>query len=346
MNAERGQDVDGAPWEPDQLLADRYRVGVCIRQSGTCHLYRVEDVFRGQFHLVLRPSVRLLAREGWREWFERYCGNALSVPAHPSILACERVTGDRGVPFLVMEDAEGRGWDSLIFHGGLVELPAMLDVARQSAEGLAWLHSHGHIHYNAKPGNVLVCGSGAVKVWKYGESDVKTRAYASPEQLAGGRPLTPATDVWSWAVSVLHMFVGRTVWPSGADAPLVLRRYMQNGPAREGIPLMPGPLARLLAQCLKSDPDERVVTMDEIAEALKGIHTDAVSARRERRAGARDLASPPMGAQALAASQGSGEGSAAPLPPRPGAPDDVTERLRRDRDDQRPAGPRRYPGPG
>jgi len=180
------------------------------------------------------------------------------------------MTEEGGLPFLIMEDAEGRGWDSMISDRSLSDLAHMLDIALQTAQGLAWLHRHDRIHCNFKPGNVLVCRSGLSKVWKYGEPGAKTRAYASPEQLAGEQPLTLATDAWSWAVSVLHMFAGRVVWQSGADAPKALLRYMQTGPAEPRIPLMPGSVARLLSKCFKSSLDERVIAMETIAEALEG----------------------------------------------------------------------------
>lgn len=269
---EKGQ----ASWEPEQLLADRYRVKECVRESGTLQLYRVQDVFKNCLHLVLRPSPRILARAGGREWAEQYCLSVLSVPIHPNVLACERMDNEGELSFLVMENAEGRGWDSAIRDGSLVDLADMLDVAIQVAEGLAWLHGQGRIHYNFKPGNVLIGSSGTVKVWKYGEASGRTRAYASPEQMAGESRLTPATDVWSWAVSVLHMFLGVAAWPSGAEAGSALGRYMQSGPAKPGIAIMPGALGQLLAACLKEDPDDRLVTMDEIVEALQGIYEHSV----------------------------------------------------------------------
>jgi serine/threonine protein kinase len=277
VQPEPEQAPDIGPWQTERLLADRYRVKACLRQSGSCHLHRVQDVFRDTSHLALRPSPKVLSREGGHEWFEHYCRNALSVRRHPNVLTCERMTHDGDMPFLIMEDVEGDWWDTAVSDGQLVELSRMLDVAWQVAEGLAWLHSQGQIHYNVKPANVLICNSGLVKVLKYGEVEARTRAFASPEQMAGEHPLTQATDVWSWAVSVLHMFVGRAAWPSGQKAPIALRRYMQSGSAKPGIALMPGTLAELLAKCFKSDPDERVIDMAEIAEAVKEIHASAAS---------------------------------------------------------------------
>lgn len=276
MGSASGQVKSFASWESEQVLADRYRVEECIRQSATCQLYRAQDVFRGSFHLVLRPSPRLLVRQGAREWFEQYCQNVLSVPPHPNVVACERMAAEGGLPFLVMENVEGQGWDSAILDGSLTELRGMLDVATQVAEGLAWLHGQGWIHYNVKPANVLISSSGIAKVWKHGEPDAKTRAYASPEQTVGDRSLTQATDVWSWAVSVLHMFVGSVGWPSGAEAAVGFQRYLGKGPTRRGTALMPGALAELVTDCFRSDPDERVITMPEVVEALKGIYESAV----------------------------------------------------------------------
>jgi serine/threonine protein kinase len=257
-----------AAWEVDELLNSRFRVRECVRQSSTGHVYRVDDLFRGTAHLVLRPSPRFVMRRGWRERFQSFCEDALAVPPHENVLDCQRLASEGDVPFLLMEDVEGECWDSAIFDGRLGDLPTMLEVARQVASGVAWLHAHDLIHYNVKPANVWVTDTGLAKVWKYGEANAKTRVYASPEQMTPGRSLSEATDVWSWAVSVLHMFVGRAAWQRGTEAPAVLRRYMQNGPAVKGLPLMPGPLAAVLAECLKKNRDRRTITMEEVAERV------------------------------------------------------------------------------
>ncbi len=285
MQSERKGTSTGAAWEVGELVVDRFRIKGLVRQSGTCYLYRAEDVFRQDRHLILRASPRVMGRDGWRRWFRRYCETALSVPRHPYVLAAERFSDEADVPFLLLESVEGPCWDTAVCEGYLRDLARMLEIAYQSADGLSWLHRQELVHYNFKPANVLLSDKGEAKVWKYAESDARTRAYASPEQLAGGGELGPATDVWSWAVSVLHMFVGRVAWQSGSRAPGALRRYMMNGPAVEDIPLMPGTLAELLAACFRRDPAERTITMDEVADKVEWICGTALGPRE----GAADL---------------------------------------------------------
>jgi serine/threonine protein kinase len=261
-----------ASWESGQILSDRYRVRECVRQSGTCHLFRVEDIYRGTTHLVLRPSPRLLLKPGGKDWFEEYGQEVLAVPPHPNLLAPERLVYSGELPFLLMEDAEGKGWDSAIIDGDVTKLPRMLSVSIQVAQALAWLHDHDRFHCNVKPANVLICTNKVAKFWKLGDRAGKTRAYASPEQLAGATQLTGATDVWSWAVSVLHMFVGIAAWPSGPQAPIAFRRYMHTGPVRKRIAMMPPVLAELLALCLKREPADRPQPMSKVVERLEVIH--------------------------------------------------------------------------
>lgn len=277
-------------WKTDLLLNDRYRVGRPIRRSSTCELWRASDVFRQSSHLLLRPSEVVMRRVGWHTWFEQFCEQALSVLPHPNVLTAERMMSAGDLPFMVMEDADGRCWDELITEGTLLRLPQMLDIAIQSADGLAWLHSQGRLHYNLKPANVLICRTGVVKVWKYGEPSAMTKAYAAPEQIAGGR-LTEACDVWCWAASVLHMFVGKVAWPEGPKAGLALRRYRRNGPYRPAIALMPGALMELLANLFTENPAERTIRMDEVTELLEAIYETAVG--RSYAAPASQMDTPP-----------------------------------------------------
>jgi len=266
---------NSGPWRPDLLLGSRFRLGRCVRHSGTCDLWQAQDVFRQTPQLLLRPSLAAMKRGNWLTWFEEFCAQTFSVPPHRNLLVAERMTGDGDLPFMVMEGAVGRCWDHMIEDGSITTLPAMLGIAIQTAAGLAWLHGQDRLHYNFKPASVLICESGLVKVWKFGERSAMTKAYAAPEQMAG-RQLTEACDVWCWATSVLHMFMGKVAWRSGPMAPAALQRYRSDGPARSGIALMPGTLMETLEMCLVEDPLERSIRMEEVREMAEGVYELAI----------------------------------------------------------------------
>jgi len=244
-------------WRPQQRLADRYQVVEPLQDASTLQLYRLLDTAEDAPVLALRPKTRLLQRKGAVKWFDYLARQVMSVPEHPNLLSCKRVEYDGEVPFLTMPNVQGPDCATAVATRALTNLEDILHVARGVAAGLAWLHAHGWIHYNVKPSNVLLGQQGAVKVFKYGLTGARTRAYASPEQMMSEGPLTPATDVWSWAATVLEMFTGGVTWPLGVVVPDALARYREEGPTRIDIPPMPDELADLLEQCLRKQIDSR-----------------------------------------------------------------------------------------
>ena len=102
-----------------------------------------------------------------------------------------------------------------------------------------------------------------------------TPAYCSPEQ-ANAQPLSRRTDIWSWAVSVLEMFVGKKNWKSGPLALDGLEEYMNTGPAHSTIPRMPAGLVILLRQCLTTDPDYRPREMAAVADQLRAVYREEI----------------------------------------------------------------------
>jgi tetratricopeptide (TPR) repeat protein len=93
-----------------------------------------------------------------------------------------------------------------------------------------------------------------------------TLPYASPEQ-AEGRTVGPGADVWSWAVTVLEMFVGERMWRSGPLAGAALEQALAN--AWMVVPL-PRQLADILTAALRPDLATRP-SLNAIADGLARI---------------------------------------------------------------------------
>jgi WD40 repeat protein len=198
-----------------------------------------------------------------------------------------------------------------LYAGGPTRaLERILDIAIQFAWGLQHAHELGLVHRDVKPGNVLMTSDGIAKVTDFGmakakaiaagaatvserleaplpygrgsESDCEqttilvsagglTPAFCSPEQIQG-RSVSRKTDIWSWGVSLLHMFIGSTQWSAGYLAAGILADYRQRGPAGADMPSMPPLLADLLQQCFQPNPDDRPRDMLEIVAVLQRLY--------------------------------------------------------------------------
>src|SRR5262249_32540214 len=83
--------------------------------------------------------------------------------------------------------------------------------------------------------------------------------------------LTRRTDVWSWAASVLHMFLGKVVWPAGQVAHVGLLRE----PDELYLPRLPPAVKDLLRTCFQIRPEDRPHNLMQVADALRTIYQQA-----------------------------------------------------------------------
>jgi tetratricopeptide (TPR) repeat protein len=203
----------------------------------------------------------------------------MALPEHPCVLGCRffRTVDDR---VLVFSDlAEGGSLADALAGGRVASLADALDAAIQLAWGLEVVHAQGWVHQDVKPQNALYTSDGALKVSDFGLARSSggaawagaTPAYASPEQaqaLAGQpRPLTRATDVWSWGACVLELLVGERTWAVGPAAAAALQAMIHGAiPCRVGA--FPRVVETVLRRALAMDPQARWSSMAEPVELL------------------------------------------------------------------------------
>ena len=297
-------------WEPGEVILDLYEV-LPVLEAGTRRLayhsggmglvYRVRHL-GWNVELALKvPRDEWFERERQRVGFEEEAERWVSLGAHPHVVTCHYVRRLERRPCVFADYVVGgnlTAWLSRGEHyrgGRMASLAAVLDMAIQVAWGLDHAHRHGVVHQDVKPDNVLVEPDGRAHVADFGlararaatselpgegvpgrsvvvpGAGARTPAYASPEQLGHTTDLTRATDVWSWAVSVLELFCGERRWDAGREAPRVLARRRRE---RGRVPL-PAVVAQLLERCFDYDPAERPHDLVALAADLKAAYAES-----------------------------------------------------------------------
>ncbi len=286
-------------WEIGDVLLNLYEVREFLGRGGMGTVYRVRHKAWGLDLAVKRPKPEVFASAQGAKLFENECETWIKLGLHPNIVTCFYARRIENIPHVFAEYVSGgtlsqAGRDGVLYRGTYDEtLTRLLDYAIQFARGLLHAHEHNLIHHDVKPANVLITEDGELKVTDFGMAGAIAAAssetngvhrstanprgtplYASPEQ-ARRETMTIATDIWSYGLSVLEMFVGDSTWMAGQTAPAALESYLNLGPERDDIPEMPDALAQLLAQCFQKPPADRPNGMKPILEVLESCYEAA-----------------------------------------------------------------------
>ncbi len=228
---------------------------------------------------VLAPAIA--ATSPARKRFLREARSSAQV-RHENVVQVYAVE-EQPLPYLVMEFIPGESLQQRINRIGPLDVPDILHLGRQIAEGLAAAHATGLIHRDIKPANVLIEAGppGRVKITDFGlaraaddasltQSGVLagTPMYMAPEQ-AKGEKLDHRADLFSLGSVLYAMATGRPPFRA-ATTFAVLKRVVEDDPRpiQEVIPEVPQWLCDIIARLQAKKPEDRFATAREAADLL------------------------------------------------------------------------------
>ncbi len=201
------------------VFSDRYTL-VSVIGTGEC------SVVFGAYDKNTEKTValKMLAPDRMNDEsaLERFLAEirVLSMFDHPNIVKILDVSLDSRYKFFVMEYIEGITLKKHITSKGMLSEDELLFLARPVLSALSEVHDKGIIHSDIKPQNIVLVGSGEVKLMDFGISKsltapqeeardvtVGTVQYVSPEQ-AEGKPMTHLSDIYSFGVMLYEMATG------------------------------------------------------------------------------------------------------------------------------------------
>src|SRR5262245_50910152 len=213
---------------------------------------------------------------------------------HPNICAIHEVAEESGRSFIVMQHIEGETLASRLQHNPL-GLRNALDLAVQLADAIAEAHSHGIIHRDIKPQNVMITERGQVKALDFGlaklipqqqiiNSDADTASlitepglvvgtvpYMSPEQVRA-EPLDARSDIFSFGAVLYEMISGRRAFAKEGAAGILSAILTEEPPALSRyVSDPPNELQRIVRRCLDKNRDRRYQTIRDVATDLENL---------------------------------------------------------------------------
>lgn len=209
---------------------------------------------------------------------------------------------DDGTPFLIMEFVEGQTLQTILEQQGALDEDAIRTMFIQVADAMLAAHAKGILHRDLKPGNLIVDAKKNVKVVDFGLAkfcdtetaasvtrtgiQLGTPAYMSPEQCTGVE-LDKRTDIYSLGCVLYECLTGRQVFDTDKAVAFYHKHAFEE-------PLPPSKrfgrsahasskgfkqLEQIVLACLQKDREDRIQSMQELSDCLKGKQVRRIKKR-------------------------------------------------------------------
>jgi TOMM system kinase/cyclase fusion protein len=277
---------NGEPERPSRIA--QYRVEQRLGHGGMGAVYRAFDETL-QRAVALKRLLPSLADPSLTLRFRREARMAARLN-HPAIVHIYEIVEAADCEWIVMELVEGKTIDRLMREARL-PVVRVVRLAREIAEGLAEAHAQGIVHRDLKASNVMVTGSGRVKILDFGlakvysgELDAEISAPGavvgtvhamSPEQ-AQGLMVDHRSDLFALGSLLYEMLTGASPFHA-ATPPQTLARICTHDPSpvHEVVRGVPRELSDLAQRLLQKSAARRPQTTHDVVMALERIERSA-----------------------------------------------------------------------
>ena len=275
-----------------------YRITDSLGAGGMGEVYRARDTRLGRDVAIKVLPPHLTDDPERRSRFEREARTASSLN-HPHICTLHDVGREGDTDYLVLELVDGETLADRVARGPLPGAET-LRLGAQVADALDRAHRAGIVHRDLKPANVMLTRAGA-KLMDFGLARpgglaagasggaagtvsptmappltaegtiLGTFPYMAPEQLEGAEPDVRA-DLWGLGCVLYEMATGRRAFDGRSPASVITAIMgSEPMPISRVAPLSPPGLDRLVRDCLRKDPDDRVQSAHDVKLRLLAI---------------------------------------------------------------------------
>lgn len=267
------------------ILLNRYEILEQIGEGGMATVYKAKCHTLDRLVAIKVLKSEYAEDEEFVKKFMMECQSAAKLN-HPNIVGIydfhEIELDGKPVYFIVMEYIDGITLKELIEKKGFIPEEEAVDIALQILEALKEAHSHGVIHRDIKPHNIMISKSGIVKVTDFGIARATSNHtmtttmdaigsvhYFSPEQ-ARGAFTDQRTDIYSFGIVFYEMLTGKRPFVGENPVTIAMKHIQEDitPPGELNEDISEG-VERVVLKCTMKKQAERYQNVDEIITDLK-----------------------------------------------------------------------------
>ena len=222
---------------------------------------------------LTQDEIKHVVEEFYHE--ARICGKY----AHENIVTIYDVATDGASDYIVMEYVPGRSVLEYMIATGPLNVEEALMVVYKCCLGLAYIHYHGVIHRDIKPGNIMYHpAQGIVKLMDFSIAhniedppvkDNGTIAYMAPEHFDPTRKITLLTDVFALGSTMYRLLTGK--YPFTKDNTVSQILHQDPVPVTALRPDIPQDVSDLVHKAMAKADADRFQSAAKFAKEIENV---------------------------------------------------------------------------
>ena len=213
--------MPSAERKPGASYIGRYELKSKSGEGASGVVYRAYDPVLDRDVAIKKAKAETLSDDELELVVEEFYHEAMIAGkfAHQNIVTIYDVVNNGIFDYMVLEYVPGRSLQDYMDATGPLEFEEALNIAHKCCLGLEYIHYHGVVHRDIKPGNIMYHpAQGIVKIMDFGVShkieeepsrDTGTIAYMAPEHFDRDRRISILTDIFALGSSLYRLLTGK-----------------------------------------------------------------------------------------------------------------------------------------
>ena len=263
----------------------RYKIEDKIGEGTYGVVYRGRDPLLNRDVAIKIPKIKTISPEKTLEIGEAFYNEAQIAGnfTHTNIVTVFDVGRDNDMDYLVMELVPGRPVDDYFGDAGIESIEECLDIIYKCCIALDFVHFHGIIHRDIKPGNIIYNRpQGLVKLTDFSIShyietkelvkNAGTLTYMAPENFDDARGITVLTDIFALGCTMYKILSGKRPFDGITERLIYSILYEPPIPLEQRRPDVPDEICDIVNKAMAKKDADRYQSALEFAADLKKAH--------------------------------------------------------------------------